>query len=313
MQLRVLLFTLSLTCMAQVQIKQSADRLTVTIDGKPFTEFFVGAESTKPYLHPLRTASGKIVTRSYPMESVAGEAKDHPHHRGLWITHGLVNQIDFWANEKDQKGAGTAGKGTIITRRVTTVESGKKKGVIGANFEWQDAAGKGVLAEQRTMTFYPHPTERIVDFDVTWTALQDVVFGDTKEGMFAIRLATDLEEKHSGKMRTADGKEGEKQVWGKRSPWVDYAGTLAGEKVGLAILDHPTNPRHPTYWHSRAYGLFAANPFGVHDFENDKTKNGEMKLGKGGAVRFRYRLIIHPGDATDAKIAEEFAKYAKVK
>jgi hypothetical protein len=313
MQLRLLFFGLSVACAAQVLVKQSPDRISVTIDGKPFTEFFVGADAVKPYLHPLRTATGKIVTRSYPMETVAGEAKDHPHHRGLWMTHGLVNQVDFWANEQNQKGAGKAGRGTIVTRRITALESGKKKGVIGANFEWQDPTGKGLLAERRIMTFYPHPTQRSIDFDITLTAMEDVVFGDTKEGTFAIRLATELEEKHSGKMRSADGKEGEKAVWGKRSPWVDYAGTLGGEKLGLAILDHPTNPRHPTYWHSRAYGLFAANPFGVSDFENDKAKNGDLKLAKGGAVRFRYRLIIHPGDATEARIDEEFKKYAKVK
>lgn len=303
----------SVACFAQVQIKQSPDRVSVSIDGKPFTDFFVGADAVKPYLHPLRTASGKVVTRSYPMETVEGEAKDHPHHRGLWITHGLLNEVDFWANEKNQKGAGKAGRGTIVTRRITKVESGKKKGLIGANFEWQDPSGKGLLAETRLMTFYSHPTQRWIDFDVTFTAMEDVVFGDTKEGMFAIRLATALEEKHTGKMRTAEGKEGEKAVWGTRSPWVDYAGTLEGEKVGLAILDHPSNPRHPTYWHSRGYGLFAANPFGVRDFERDKAKNGEMKLAKGSAIRFRYRLIIHPGDAGDAKIAEEFGKFAKVK
>ena len=303
----------SVACFAQVQIKQSPDRVSVSIDGKPFTEFFVGAEAVKPYLHPLRTANGKIVTRSYPMETVEGEAKDHPHHRGLWMTHGLLNEVDFWANEKNQKGAGKAGRGTIVTRRITKVESGKKKGAIGANFEWQDSTGKGLLGETRLMTFYTHPTQRWIDFDVTLTAMEDVVFGDTKEGTFAIRLTTALEEKHTGKMRSADGKEGEKAVWGTRSPWVDYAGTLDGEKVGLAILDHPSNPRHPTYWHSRGYGLFAANPFGVRDFERDKTKNGEMKLAKGSAVRFRYRLIIHPGDAADAKIAEEFGKYSKVK
>jgi hypothetical protein len=313
MQLRLLFFAMSVACVAQVQIKQSPDRVSVSIDGKPFTEFFAGPEAVKPYLHPLRTATGKIVTRSYPMETVAGEAKDHPHHRGLWITHGLVNEVDFWANEKNQKGAGKAGRGTIITKRINAVESGKKKGTIGAAFEWQDPTGKGLLTEQRTMTFYSHPTQRWIDFDVTLTALDEVTFGDTKEGMFAIRLATDLEEKHTGKMRSADGKEGEKAVWGSRSPWVDFAGTLEGEKVGLAILDHPTNPRHPTYWHSRGYGLFAANPFGVRDFERDKAKNGDLKLAKGGAVRFRYRLIIHPGDATEAKIAEEFTKYAKVK
>src|SRR6188768_4129953 len=213
MQLRLLFFAMSVACVAQVRIKQSPDRVSVSIDGKPFTDFFVGAEAVKPYLHPLRTATGKIVTRSYPMETVAGEAKDHPHHRGLWITHGLVNEVDFWANEKDQKGAGKAGRGTIITKRITAVESGKKKGTIGATFEWQDPTGKGLLTEQRTMTFYSHPTQRWIDFDVTLTALDEVTFGDTKEGMFAIRLATDLEEKHTGKMRSADGKEGEKAVW----------------------------------------------------------------------------------------------------
>jgi hypothetical protein len=296
-----------------VQVRQSPDRISVTIDGKPFTEFFVGAAAPKPYLHPLRTADGKIVTRSYPMEAVPGEAKDHPHHRGLWITHGLVNEVDFWANETNQKGAGKAGRGEVVTRRITKLESGKKKGVIGASFEWQDPSGKGLLAEQRTMTFYSHPTDRIVDFDLTLTALDEVTFGDTKEGMFAIRLATELEEKHSGKMLSADGKEGEKAVWGTRSPWVDYAGTMNGERVGLAILDHPSNPRHPTYWHSRGYGLFAANPFGVRDFERDKTKNGDMKLAKGESVRFRYRLIIHPGNASEANIAEAFTKYAKGK
>lgn len=304
---------MSVACVAQVQIKQSPDRISVTIDGKPFTDFFVGADAVKPYLHPLRTASGKIVTRSYPMETVEGEAKDHPHHRGLWITHGLVNEVDFWANEKNQKGAGKAGRGTILTKRITAVESGKKMGKIGATFEWQEPSGKPLISEQRMMTFYSNPTQRWIDFDVTLTALEDVVFGDTKEGMFAIRLTTSLEEKHGGKMRSADGKEGEKAVWGSRSPWVDTAGVVDGEKVGLAILDHPSNPRHPTYWHSRGYGLFAANPFGVRDFERDKTKNGDMKVAKGGALRFRYRLIIHPGDATEAKIADEFTKYSKVK
>lgn len=313
MKLRVLFLALSVACLAQVQVKQSPDRISVTIDGKPFTEFFVGADAVKPYLHPLRSASGKIVTRSYPMETVEGEAKDHPHHRGLWFTHGLVNEVDFWANEKNQKGAGKAGRGVIITRRITAVESGKKKGTIGANFEWQEPSGKGLLAEQRKMTFYSHPTQRWIDFDITLTALEDVVFGDTKEGTFAIRLTTSLEEKHSGKMHSADGKAGEKEVWGKRSPWLDYDGVVDGEKLGLAILDHPSNPRHPTYWHSRGYGLYAANPFGVRDFERDKTKSGDMQLAKGGVVRFRYRLIIHPGDAAEAKIADEFKKYAKVK
>jgi len=314
-EMRFAILVLSVSACAQVAFKQSPDRIAVTIDGKPFTDFYIGAEAVKPYLHPLRTADGKQVTRGFPMETMAGDAKDHPHHRGLWITHGLVNQVDFWANEKNQKGAGTAGRGDVVTRRITKMDGGKKQGVIGANFDWNNAKGETLLSEQRTMTFYSHPTDRVIDFDVTLTAAQKVVFGDTKEGMFAVRLRTELQEKApgTGKMSTSDGKETEKAVWGKRAPWVDYAGTLEGAKIGVTIMDHPSNPRHPTYWHSRAYGLFAANPFGVHDFENDKSKNGDMTLEKGQQVRFRYRVVFHPGDAASAKIADQYSKFAKTK
>ena len=306
---------------AQVEFKTSSDRIDVSVDGKPFTTLYYGAETMKPYMYPLRTATGKVVTRGYPMESIDGESKDHPHHRGLWFTHGNVNGIDFWANEKSQRpvpgeaktGPEPAEKGLVVVRKVADVKGGKKSGSLRMFFEWQDLTGKTLLKENRVMTFYSGASDRMMDFDFTLTAAEKVTFNDTKEGTFAIRLATELEEKHSGKMRNAEGAIGEKNVWGKRSPWVDYAGTLGGEAVGIAILDHPTNPRHPTYWHSRSYGLFAANIFGVHDFENDKSKNGALELAQGQTLRFRYRVIIHPGDSDVAGIADKFKKYSAMK
>ena len=310
------------TATAQVAFKTASDRIEVNIDGKPFTALFIGADAMKPYMHPLRTASGKVVTRGYPMQMIDGEAKDHVHHRGLWFTHGDVNGIDFWANEISQrkpagtaqkKGAEPVKKGVVVTRKVASVKGGKKSGALGLQFEWQSLEGAALLKENRTITFYSSPDDRVMDFDITMTAVQPVTFNDTKEGTFAIRLATELEEKHSGKMVNAEGAVGEKNVWGKRSPWVDYAGTLGGEAVGIAILDHPSNPRHPTYWHSRSYGLFAANMFGLHDFENDKSKDGKLELAAGQSFRVRYRVIIHSGDAAAASIAGQFKKYAAMK
>ena len=307
---------------AQVEFKTASDRIDVKIDGKPFTALFIGADAMKPYMHPLRTASGKVVTRGYPMEMIEGEAKDHVHHRGLWFTHGNVNDIDFWANEVSQRkpagtvqksGAEPVRKGVVVTRKVATVKGGKKSGQLGLQFEWQSLSGEALLKEDRTITFYSSPTDRVMDFDITMTALKPATFKDTKEGTFAIRLATELEEKHSGKMRNAEGAVGEKNVWGKRSPWVDYAGTLGGEAVGVAILDHPSNPRHPTYWHSRSYGLFAANMFGLHDFENDMSKDGKLEMAAGQTMRVRYRVVIHSGDAAAAAIADQFKKYAAMK
>jgi hypothetical protein len=110
-------------------------------------------------------------------------------------------------------------------------------------------------------------------------------------------------------MVNAEGQETEKNVWGKRSAWVDYYGQVDGQTVGVAIMDHPSNPRHPTYWHSRAYGLFAANPFGVRDFTADKSQDGSMTIEPGQRLTFRYRVVIHPGDARSADIAALYARY----
>jgi hypothetical protein len=119
-----------------------------------------------------------------------------------------------------------------------------------------------------------------------------------------------MTEDKGGRMVNAEGKETEKNVWGKRSPWVDYFGQVDGQTVGVAIFDNPANPRHPTYWHSRAYGLFAANPFGARDFTGDKSQDGRMTVEPGKTVRFRYRVVIHPGDFRDANIAELYKQYA---
>ena len=308
---------LALPLSAQVKIAEAEGKYAVEIDGKPFTDFYFGPEAPKPYLHPLRAATGTVVTRAYPMdENVPGEAKDHPHHRGLWFTHGDVNGYDFWANEPSQK---SEKKGRIVALKVSS-KSGKDQGRIDGTFEWQDPSGKPLLTETRRMTFYANPSLRIVDVDLSLKALKDnVIFGDTKEGTFAIRLAGGLEEPQTrslpnpprtGKMVNAEGAAGEKNVWGKPSPWVDYFGKLGDEAVGVAIFDHPANPKHPTYWHSRSYGLFAANIFGEHDFYADKSKNGSVTVAPGKTLRFRYRVVIHPGDTQSADIAKLYKEYA---
>lgn len=304
------LFLFCLPLGAQVQFQQSAGQIDITIDGKPFGTFCFGEDAPKPYLSPLRAASGTIVTRRFPMEKIEGETRDHPHHRGLWFTHGDVNQVDFWANEPGGKGR----KGKVKLEKILAVKDGKKEGSIRASFLWVDDAGELLVRETRTMTFYSHASLRMLDFDATLEAVKKAVFGDTKEGFFAIRLRDAMRERGgTGRMINAEGKTGMKEVWGKASPWVDYSGTLDGEALGVAILDHPKSFRHPTYWHARDYGLFAANAFGLHDFFNDKTKDGSHTLEPGQSIRFLYRVIIHPGDTESAGIAKHFAEFAKKK
>jgi hypothetical protein len=323
MKLFLCLAALALPMAAQVKVTaHGAKTISVEIDGKPFTDFYMANEdgARKPYLHPLRAASGTIVTRGYPMiPDVPGETHDHPHHRGLWMTHGDVNGLDFWGNDVSQD---NGKKGVVALVKVNKVTSGKKSGTIDATFDWKAPDGHAILTEARRMTFYSDPKLRTIDFDATLTAHEAVTFGDTKEGTFAIRVAPWLEEgdkkspaepKRTGQMVTAQAKKGEKLVWGKRTEWVDYAGETKGEKLGIAIFDHPENPRHPTWWHARAYGLFAANIFGWHDFENDKSRDGSLKLREAQTLRFRYRIVIHPGDYASGGIGELYRQYSGAK
>jgi len=307
-RLTTVLILFALPAAAQVNIQKGADTVSIEIDGHPFTTFYYSPEFGHPYLHPLRAATGTVVTRHYPMEKVEGESTDHPHHRGLWFAHSDVNGFDFWNNEKSYK---TPNRGNIVLKSIDDIQSGTTQGTVKATLEWLDPTGTAILRENRVMTFYSGKSDRRIDFDFTLTPLTKVTFGDNKDGVFAIRLAAGLEEKHTGVMVNADGCKTEAECWGKRSNWMDTHGELAGEKVGIAILDHPANPRHPTYWHTRGYGLFAANTFGVKDFTKDKTQDGSLVLNPGSALRFRYRVIIHPGDEKAANIAAEYAKYTK--
>jgi len=291
---------------AEVKVLKADGRVDVEIDGKPYTSLFFGPETTKPYLHPLRAADGKVVTRHYPMAKKEGEETDHVHQRGLWYSHGEVNGVDFWANDPSQQGPK---KGKIVFKQLGKLTGGRA-GSVSASFEWVDAGGKPMVRDDRTYTFHASPNLRMVDVDIRLTGIEKAHFGDTKEGTFAIRLATEMNGKHTGEMRSAEGAVGEKAVWGKRSPWVDYCGKVEGETLGVAIFDHPSNPKHPTYWHSRDYGLFAANVFGEHDFYSDKSRDGSMTLEPGKSWRFRYSIVIHSGNTDSARVPDLYKEFA---
>ena len=112
-------------------------------------------------------------------------------------------------------------------------------------------------------------------------------------------------------MTNAEGKEGEKAVWGQPSNWVDYAGVIDGEPLGIAIFDNPANLRHPQRWHTRGYGLFSVNPFMLSQVVNDKTQKADYVLEADKTLRLEYRVVIHPGDTKSSDIESLYKKYVK--
>ena len=301
---------------AEIVLNRHEDRVTVSVDGEEFTAYlFTGHD--KPILHPLRAPGGVTLTRAWPIEKgVAGEPQDHPHHESLWFTHGSVNGHDFWAPRAH--GAGPDGPIPRVEHRsIERCESGETA-ILGTTSRWVDPEGKPVLTERRRMIFSAEPTARAID--VTLELVADagpVTFGDTKEGSFALRVRPQLQPKDSNGSQGASGRlvnsEGlvDGAAWGKRARWVDYSGTIAGRTYGIAMLDHPANLRHPTWWHAREYGLSGANPFGIHDFSGEPEGAGNHTIPEGETLVLRYLVVFHEGDAGAAGIERRWKAWTE--
>lgn len=295
-----------------VRVTRLEDRIRVEINGQLFTEYHF-KDVPRPFCYPLLGPAGVPMTRNWPMRDVPGETHDHPHHRSFWFAHGSVNGHDFWSEQKQF--------GRIVQAALVEARSGRDSGLIRTSNLWVSADGKIQCSDVRTLRVYTRPeTERLFDFEITLHACNgDVVFGDTKEGTFALRVNETMrvkpaqahEGKPPGRILLSTG-ERDTDAWGKRALWCDYSGTVEGRTVGVAIFDHPHNPRHPTWWHVRDYGLFAANPFGRHDFERlADARAGDLRIPAGQNVTFRYRIFMHEGDAQQARVVERYAEYVK--
>ncbi len=309
----------------RVRLTQTDHRVEITLDDQAFTTYHFGPESPKPYLHPLRAAGGVIVTRGFPMRTdIPGESQDHPHHRALYFAHGDINGIDFWAEGQPagRKVESAGGKqyveegmprGRTAFQKLLTLTSGAESGQVSALFHLLSPQGDVIAEQTQKFIFHADETLRVVDCEFQITAASGPVkLGDTKEGTFAIRVVDELRESNGAQMVSSAGGRGETQIWGKQAHWVDYSGNVGSEALGVAIFDHPGNVKHPTYWHARGYGLFAANPFGEHHFYDDPARDGSVSLAQGESLTLRYRVIIHPGNAEQAGIAQLYKDYQEL-
>lgn len=286
----------------ELEEEDGAGAVAITIGSELFTRY-VYRGAPKPYCYPVIGPTGAPVTRGYPMEEIAGESRDHHHHRSFWFTYGEVNGHDFWAE--------TDTTGHQVHRAFEALVSGPACGVLRAVNDWITSDGKNICEDVRELRVYNMADVRLLDFAVTIRATEGPVeFGDTKEGMFGFRVASTMRLKGGeGSITNAEGQR-DGETWGKRAAWCDYSGPVNGEMVGIAILDHPGNLRYPTYWHVRDYGLFAANPFGLRHFIGDNTGAGRHTLPEGEELTFRYRVLIHRGTCEEARVADWHAEYA---
>jgi len=290
----------------ELALKQTDTGYEVWIGNTLFVGYITDYEGA-PIVYPIVGPTGKKMTRAFPMErGYESIQTDHPHQRSFWFAHGSINGLDFW----NAFARPPATRFKIVHKRFAKAESDGQIAVFVAENDW--VGNEQLLCRDvRTLRFSTSGDKRIIDFEITMIAEQDkVVFGDTKEGTFGIRvpeaLAVDM--RQGGRIVNAEG-DVNGATWGKRSPWVNYHGVIDDEKVGIAILNHPSSFRFPTYWHVRGYGLFAANPFGVHEFDRlDNRQAGELTLSKGESFTLRYRVLFYAGEANISSAFKEYAE-----
>jgi hypothetical protein len=343
--LAVAVATMLLVCCAAAQQNSSGDRIRVvaneaarrvdiTIDGKPFTSYIWPTSLAKPVLYPLRSATGTIVTRGYPLEPRPGERVDHPHHAGLWFNYGNVNDFDFWNNSDAIKPEDKPKMGNVVHRTIVSTKSGTDQGELVIDADWITGKQQLVLKEHTRLVFRGGPKFRSIDRITTLQAQSEkVVFHDDKEGLLGMRVARSLEAPSdkpevftdssgratpvakmdntgvNGVYLTSDGKKGD-AAWGTRAHWCILSGRVGDDPVTIAILDHPANPGFPTYWHARGYGLFAANPLAPSIFTNGKEPAMNFSLAANETVTFRYRVLILSEIASAATAEAEYKSFA---
>lgn len=305
-----------LAAAAEMQVERAVDRVVVTVDGGPFTAY-VFAGHRKPILFPVIGPGGAAMTRSWPLvEGVAGEPHDHPHHESIWFTHGAVNGVDFWASHPRGDAPPHRADNRIEHVELVACNGGPVARIETRN-RWVKADGTVVCTDSRTVQFTADAEVRTIDYAVTMHADHGpVVFGDTKEGTFGLRVPATLQTKDANGSRGAAGHivnaagQRDADAWGKAARWVAYWGPVDGRTVGVAIGDHPANLRHPSHWHARDYGLVAANPFGLHDFTGAPQGSGDYTLPAGASRTFRYLVVLHEGDAETAGIEARWQRWA---
>jgi len=316
-----LLFTFSIFLLADTTFGQSlpdikivqhpaSKKADVFIGKELFTSLLYADSLKKAVLYPVNAPGNIAVTRGWPIAPKSGDQIDHPHQVGVWFNYGDVNGADYW-NNSTKIDTNQKAYGTIIFNKIVSAKNGKGKAELVTRSVWNNPGGKAMLEEITTYTFSVNGKERIIDRKTELKALQNISFKDNKEGLFAIRVARELEypsekpvkvyanegvksvldnSKLSGKYESSTGIIGE-EVFGTRSKWLKLSGIINNKAVSVAILDHPANIGYPGFWMARGYGLFAINPLGAEFYTNGK-ENLNFSLEKDKKVVFKHRLVV---------------------
>lgn len=294
MKFRPLFILLLLVCgqklFAQTKIvaQKFNSKIDVLINNNLFTSYILSQDEKYPFFFPVNGPSNASVTSM--------RNANYPHHSSLFFGCDKVNGGNYWQEGLE--------RGQIVSIRADVIESGNDKVIIENECIWRRPNANAPIKDIRKITITAPSKEMYqIDFDVTLEMLMDVIIEKTNHSLFSGRMDADLAVINGGTMINSNGEKGEKDTFGKKAAWIDFYGKRGDKQEGMAIIQHPSNEWYPAPWFTRDYGFFSPTP--MYWPQNDK----ETSLKKGQTIKLKYRVLVHSGDTSAAKIAEQFEKY----
>jgi len=278
-------------------VPQPDDQLSFQVDGREWLRYHYGPQTPKPYFYPVIGPSGQPITRlTHPHDPFT-----HSHHLSLWVGHQDVAGSNFW----EQRPGGAR----IVHDRILSIDDGDRA-ALSIQAKWLDAAQKPILLDRRVWTLTPREAttgfgEFTLDLEMTLTPVApSLTLGKSNFGMLAVRVAKMMGQADGGgKISNSEGKVDEKELMPHRpARWCDYSGPAApGELNGIALLDHPSNPNHPTFFHVRNDGWMGAS----------LTQAAAIEISKDKPLVLRYRFFVHRGACNPTALEAEWLRYSR--
>lgn len=275
-------------------VPQPYQQISFQRDGREVARYHFGKDLDRPFIFPVIGPSGRPLTRmGHPHDP-----ESHGHHNSVWVSHSDVNGTDFWSNNRG---------GRIVHQRIERLDDGPDSAAVISHNNWVSTKeGKVLLKERRTTAVHALPGDElllVVDIELSAEGA-DVTLGKTPFGFFAVRLAKTIGvHDGAGTVRNSEGGADEKGVFWKRAKWMDYSGAVAdGVIEGITLLDHPSNPNHPSIFHVRDDGWMGAS------FTQDGPRN--LKLGE--PLKLRYGLWVHDGLPDPKAIEARWGAFARL-
>jgi len=245
---------------------------------------FVMDPKLRPYLHPLRDASGRVVlTEDKPA--------DHPWQHGIFTGFHRVNGFNYW---KEDEGHQHFVKLLDLTETVDAVSWRALVEFIAPN-------GSVVLEEEDAITIHAPESEEAyaIDFQLLLRAKDlDVGLGKFFVGGLSVRMPWDRENPRQTHLNS-NGIRG-RDCEQKRADWCTVERPFGAEIFGIAVFDHPGNENHPPGWRADEQGLINPNVSALADWSIQAKQER----------RFRYRLIVYHGTAIRETLAARFEQFA---